>query len=372
MPYVLKHSFDPDFDHLHLKPKDNDGERVDHFNLGYAQNVRKGHVLAEWEEVSPRQAAALDGRFIFKDKHFPAGANCFVHPKNPDKLLAAADGYVFYLDGKITVKSELNVRGGVDFRTGNIDFVADVVVHGPVRSGFSVSGRNVQVKDVVEAAEVKASGNIDTEAGFKGNGSGLLEAGDKIKVSFCENAQLRSGGNIVVRHSCLHCSIYCGGSLAVQGALMGGDIYSRGLVYVGDVLGGGLGVETRLVLGYAPKLFLEAERLDENLREVLRRLSNHRPGKGTKSPGRDGKSDDSAALAQRFKTLLQAKRELWTNVCPVESIGSCRVVVPGEVRPGVEISIGEAFLRIDRTMRNVVFLRRDKDIVIASPALQGR
>jgi uncharacterized protein (DUF342 family) len=362
MPYVLKHSFDPDFDHLHLKPKADDGGRVDYFNLGYAQNVRKGNLLAEWEEVSPKQAAALDRRFIFKEKRFPAGANCIVHPQDPDKLLAAADGYVFYLDGKITVKSELNVRGGVDIRTGNIDFVADVVVHGPVRSGFSVSGRNVRVKDVVEAAEVKASGSIETEAGFTGSGSGLLEAGEKIRIPFCENAQLRSGGNIVVRHSCLHCAIYCGGSLAVQGALIGGEIYSRGLVFVGDVLGGNLGVETRIVLGYAPRLFLEAERLDEDLREVRRRLANTRLGKGAKS-------QESAALVERYKALLQAKRELWTNVRPVESLGSCRVVVPGQVRPGVEISIGEAFLRVHRPMRDVVFQRRDKDIVATSPAL---
>ncbi len=366
MPYVLKHSFDPDFDHLHLKPKDNEGGRVDHFNLGYVQNVRKGHVLAEWEEVSPKQAVASDGRFIFKEKHFPAGANCFVNPKNPDKLLAATDGYVFYLEGKITVKSELNVRGGVDFRTGNIDFVADVVVHGPVRSGFSVTGRNVLIRDVVEASEVKASGSIETEAGVKGSGSGVLAAGDKIKIPFCENTQLRSGGNIVIRHSCLHSTIYCGGNLAVQGTLLGGDIYSRGLVYVSDVLGGGLGVETRLVLGYAPELLLEAERLDERLGKLLQRLSNPRPGKSAKS-------EESTALAQQVKTLLQAKRELWKKVSPMDNFGGCRVVVPGEVRPGVEISIGEAFVRIDRTLRNVAFLRRGKDIVGVSPALpQGR
>lgn len=363
MPYVLKHFFDPDFDHLHLKPKDIEGGRVDHFNLGYAQNVRKGSVLAEWEEVSSRQAVSLDSRFIFKEKRFPAGANCFVHPKDPDKLLAAADGYVFYLDGKITVKSELNVRGGVDFRTGNIDFVADVVVHGPVRSGFAVSGRHVLVKDVVEAAEIKASGNIETEAGLKGSGSGLLEAGGKIKIPFCENAQLRSGGNIVIRHSSLHCAIHCGGSLAVQGALMGGEVYSRGLVYVGEVLGGGLGVETRLVLGYDPKLLLEAEQLEEDFRDVLRRLSRPTPGKGAKA--------ESGALTERLKAILQSKRRLWATVRPMDNIGSCRVVVPGEVRSGVEISIGEAFLKVDRVMRNVVFFRRDKDIAVSSPALQG-
>lgn len=362
MPYVLKHSFDPDFDHLHLKPKDIEGGRVDHFNLGYAQNVRKGGVLAEWEEVSSRQAMSLDSRFVFKEKRFPAGANCLVHPENPDKLLAAADGYVFYLDGKITVKSELNVRGGVDFRTGNIDFVADVVVHGPVRSGFSVSGRHVLVKDVVEAAEIKARGNIETEAGLKGSGSGLLEAEGKIKISFCENAQLKSGGNIVIRHSSLHCDIRCGGNLAVQGALMGGDVYSRGLVYVGEVLGGGLGVETRLVLGYDPKLLLQAEHLEEDFREIVRRLSRPVSGKGAKS-------EVSGALAERLKKLLQAKRKLWATIRPVDGLGSCRVVVPGEVRPGVEISIGEAFLRVDRTLRNVVFFLRNKDIAVASPAL---
>lgn len=366
MPFLLKHFFDPDFDHLRLKPRDIDGERVDHFNLGYAQNVKKGSLIAQWESLDAVEAASMDGRFIRDEKRFPAGANCVVDPKDPDKLLAAVDGYVFYLDGKITVKSELNIRGGVDFRTGNINFVGDVVVHGPVRSGFSVMGRDVRLKNVVEAARVKAIGSIVADAGVKGGGSGWVEAGDKIKLAFCEGAGIRSGGNIVIRHSSLHCDIYCGGSLAVRGSLMGGAVHCRGLVLVEGVLGSARGAETQLVLGYDPTCLLESSRLDGKIREVFQLLSELETNK-------QSQSDDAQRRAEQYraqiKALKSAKWRLWERVSELENLGSCRVAVPGEVRPGVEISIGEAFLRVDDPMRDVVFFRDGRDIAVASPAL---
>ena len=65
MQYYLEHYFDPDFDHLHLKPVACDGETVDHYELGYAQNVKQGTLLASWKALEGAEVEQVDGRFVF-------------------------------------------------------------------------------------------------------------------------------------------------------------------------------------------------------------------------------------------------------------------------------------------------------------------
>jgi hypothetical protein len=143
MPYFLKHRFDPDFNHLKRKPSEREDGRLDHYNLNYVQNVLKGDVLAEWQEVTEADAVELDQRHLYPKKVFPRGPRTEVNPENPDQLLAADDGYVFYDAGLIRVKKLLNVRQDVDFSTGNVSFVNNMVVHGAVNPGFRVQAKNV-------------------------------------------------------------------------------------------------------------------------------------------------------------------------------------------------------------------------------------
>jgi len=80
------------------------------------------------------------------------GGNTRVDPSHSQLSACRRQGYVFYLNGKITVKALLNVRQDVSFQTGNIFFVGDMAVHGSVRAGFSVQGDNVRIWAWLRAA----------------------------------------------------------------------------------------------------------------------------------------------------------------------------------------------------------------------------
>ncbi len=202
MPYYLKHYFMPDFNHKRLRPMAMaDGSTAMHY-LGYVQNVVAGQVLAELmplngipEGYAPKDEAPgpdfaqahsagvdaslpipaangypeqadvaatledeekeywdflqnldrMDPRFVYNKPVFPLGPNCGRDPENPNRIIALANGYCFYHQGLITVKKLLNVRQDVDFHTGNITFVGDIVVHGDVHPGFSVTGGSVLI-----------------------------------------------------------------------------------------------------------------------------------------------------------------------------------------------------------------------------------
>lgn len=368
MPYYLKHCFDPEFDYRSLKPKERSDGRVDHYNMGYVQNVAEGQELARWVD-SPDEGGGED-QLAFDEKAFPAGPNTVVDPKDPDRLLAAVPGYVFYDQGLITVKGVLNVRRDVDFHTGNISFLGDVVVHGGVRSGFQVQARNVMVKDTVEAAFLRADGSLLAEAGIKGGGKGVVKAGKSLRTAFAENAMLLAGGKMLIDGACMHCDVYAGDQLAVRGRLAGGVAASSRLVYVGEKLGGGLGAETVLMLGYDAMLLNKSHLIEARIKAVLERVEENRAMLAN-HPELSGELGPKIAEAEgRMAKLVQVRQDIWERIHAHEDLESCRVIVPGKVLPGVEVSIGGARLAVDDYLEDVCFLYRDRGIVVQSPAMK--
>ncbi|HBW15879.1 MAG TPA: DUF342 domain-containing protein [Desulfovibrio sp.] len=373
MPYLLYHHFDPTFDHQNLKPGLAVGKgKVDHYNLGYVQNVVKGQVLAEFIPIDDTDDPVIDRNHIFEEPLLPVGPNCKVDPDSPLRVVADANGYVFYNDGLITVKRMLNVRRDVDFHTGNIFFVSDIAVHGDVRAGFEVQGNNILVKGIIEGATVRARGSLAVEGGARGSGgSGLLDAGDTLRVPFAESMELRAHGNILIEKFCLHSLVYAATNLVVKNRLQGGTVHCNGLVYVETHLGNpkGTPTATRINMGYDPFTMRKLDRLEQHIRELQDSLTHIAGIAGNLgSDSAPGKRLDNAR--KKLNRLIRQREALWAALTEDEARATlCRVVVPGTVYPGVEISIGKAFFEVEHEMNNVSFSLADGSIVVTSPAI---
>lgn len=364
MKFYLKHHFDPDFNHLDIKPKTRGNERVDHLNRDYVQNVVNGQVLAELVQIADDETTRYDPRFILDQPVFPMGPHTQADPHNTGLLLAAANGYVYYdANGRISVKTLLNVRRDVDYVTGNISFVGDVIIHGSVRSGFKVKGRNILVKGPVEGATLDASQSIHVEAGVKGDHRAELKAKSSIKVKFCENALLSAGKNLMVEGACLHCKLLVGNAMAVGDRLIGGEIVCRQIVRVGAQLGGGLATTTTVSLGYGPFLMQKIA----DLESTIATLTARRDSLDVRKKEGSAETDLSRELDHKL-SVLENQRFAWTEKVSTSDLASCAVIVPGEIRPGVDISIGQAFLPISDPVFNARLTLRDEQIEISSPA----
>ncbi|MDL2316596.1 FapA family protein [Desulfovibrio sp. OttesenSCG-928-A18] len=381
--YYLHHYFNPDFSHMHLAPPEEKDGIIDQRYLGYVQNVVAGQVLAEIIDLEKFPDFRRDPRFIYPKRHFPVGPNCAPHPENPDKIVASVNGYVFYNEGLISVKKLLNVRGNVGFHTGNIFFVGDLAVHGDVQTGFSVHASNILVKGHIESAKVKALRDVVCLAGLKGANtsavsdgpenaensdevipSTLIEAGENIRIPFCEHVQIRARGNLIIDGSCLHSTLYVGGNLVVKGRLQGGAVYANGLVYVEGQLGSDYSMPTKVMMGYNPFDFLTLQKLESQIAYLKAKL-DYFERMAARNAVMEQEYSPRVDLMQRKLRIAHSRRaELWRKFAVDEkNAPKCRIVVPGRVMPGSEIGIGRAFLKLMNFDENVTFSLYDEEIV---------
>ncbi|SKA72255.1 hypothetical protein SAMN02745704_00327 [Paucidesulfovibrio gracilis DSM 16080] len=370
MPYFLKHYFDPDFDYMRLHPRQREDGSVDHFDLSYVQNVVQGQVLAEMQDLSEEEAAEAESRFVLLEPRFPAGRNTELDPDNSRRMVAACSGYVFYEQGRITVKRILNVRRDVDFHTGNIPYVGDMVVHGAVRSGFRVRAAGLRVKGNIEGASVGAIRSIVCESGVKGGYNAFIDAGDSFRCGFCEGATIRTGANVLVEGACMHSRVFAGGKLAVKGRLTGCEVYCFEYAYVGEQLGGGMNAETSILAGYDPMLLYADRQLNERIAKLHEQIRLCEAHLGKNEAKDQELREARTELRKKLALLQRRKTKLWERIHATGMLERCRIIVPGTVKPGVEISIGPAYRKVDDFMENVRFYYKDREILIASPAIE--
>ena len=377
MQYYLRHYFNPDFDYLRPKPGvGEDGESSDLYSLGYVQNVIAGQLLAE---VIPLEQAGAepDPRFVLSRPVLPGGANTRVDPAYPNYLLSTSNGYVFYNNGKITVKRLLNVRQDVSFRTGNIFFVGDMAVHGSVRSGFSVQANNLRIMGMVEGGVARARRDLMVDGGARG-GAGqhcLLDAGDKLLTPFLEKIEARARGNMVVEKYCLYSTVYAGANMVVREQGYGSTINAYGSVYVGRQLGNKAAISTKIYLGYDPLSIRQLEKIDKIISGLSQSITHLKAVAGHLPPDANEASRKLARLVEQRERIMKQRTELWSKLYLDENyMQNCRLMVPGKVYPGVEISVGRAFMLVERPYENVLFRLCYDDIIVEPlpPADKGK
>ena len=420
MPYYLKHYFMPDFNHKRIRPVPMvDGNTIAHY-LGYVQNVVSGQVMAELvyldsipeglhAQDNPAGTGAgqntasrlemdhperknntasveeeeqgywdflqningIDPRFVYENPIFPVGPNCGRSPDSPNRIIALANGYGFYHQGLITIKKLLNVRQDVNFHTGSITFAGDIVVHGNVYPGFSLSGSSLLIKGRLDGGMVKARGNVVTEAGIKGAPTASIRAGLTARLASCERATIITPGNLVVDGSVIHSELFVGGALIIKGRLQGGNAHVGGVVYVKEQIGNMQEAPTRLYLGRNPLTFLRLQEIADMVRKQEQIQANlaKQALKGPLfakevAPGQELATRKLEILRQMFAEGQHAYAE-----GSRKTIRNARVIVPGTAYPGTEISIGEEVYKVLDKQQDVFYALHEGKIVHGFPAI---
>ena len=187
-----------------------------------------------------------------------------------------------------------------------------------------------------------------------------------MKLAFCEYATLKAGEDILVKGALMHSNVYAGRRLAVGGRLTGCTIYCHEYVYVGEQLGGGLDTDTSLVVGYDPALLFTDVEYDTRIGKLYSDITTIEK---VMNKSRDRKREYAEKLeaARRELDLLKMlKVKLWEGIKSTEQVDQCKVLVPGVVKPGVEISIGSAFLKVDDYLEDVYFYHENDEVKIGT------
>lgn len=363
MSFFLKHYFDPDWDPAKLRPLEQADGSVNHHERHFVKNVAAGTLIAEW---IPLESAGegVDERFVFDEKSFPAGKGTGVKRDQPDKLFAAVDGYACYKEGRILVRDPLTVHGDIDYRTGNVDFIGGIVVEGSIRGSFSIEGRDIKVAGQVEGAHIVARESLDCRGGVKGGKQAVLESGKDMRLAFCEYATLLSEGDILVKGALMHSDAYAGRRLAVGNRLTGGHFCAYEYVYVGEQLGGGMDTDTTLILGYKPSLLYADKQYNERIKRLHEDIASFEKTLNRGDEFRLEYEPRLESARSELKLLKDMKVKLWDGIYATERLEECKVLVPGVVKPGVEVCIGSAYLRVNDFLEDVYFYYESGEVKI--------
>jgi hypothetical protein len=192
---------------------------------------------------------------------------------NFEELTSEINGYLSQEAGKLKIIGVLNVSEDVDFKTGNIDFIGDIVVGGSIMKDFRVvSQGNIQIAGNVESGFVRAPcGNIEVGGVIVGsfatldsNPSGALDsekvsrlattqkptvmAKTGLKAHTIRGAQIEVDGDLEVVKEIMGSSLKIKGALRIpDGQLLGGATFATRGVDAG-VIGTSAGSRTTIVL----------------------------------------------------------------------------------------------------------------------------
>lgn len=219
---------------------------VDYYNMKMFELVSEGDKLAEYKPPT-KGVFGYDvrGKLMVPRTGKPKSAlrgKGFNVSDDGNTYYAACDGEVEFKNLDLNVKSVLTIQGNVDISVGNIDFNGDVDIKGNVISGISISAKgNISIGGHVEAAVIRAGGNVVFKDGVNGKGLARVEAGGNISARFLENVTVKCRGDIYTNYM-LNCNVVAEGRVIVKGkqsSIQGGDITGVLGVEVGNA-----GVET--------------------------------------------------------------------------------------------------------------------------------
>jgi len=269
-----------------------DDERIDFREASNYILVKAGQVLGHVHAPTEGEDGRdVTGRAIPARRGHAAKIEVdeSLHVDATGSIIAQDEGVLFREGAKAAVRRLLEVKGYVDFNTGNIDFNGDVLVHRGVRDCFKVKAEaDIKVMGLIEAATIDSGQDLCAMGGFAGRERGFARVGRDFIGRYIDNVQGEVFGDLRIDREVINSEpVVHRGIDSPTAAIIGGCLSVSGRMRVGT-LGSNGGVPTLIVLGAVPRLEIPLRRLsimsrklseiEERLREEQRLASiNNRP-----------------------------------------------------------------------------------------------
>jgi len=362
-----------------LKPKVGSDGRADYYDLGIVENVTRGQVLCTI--VPPTEGSpgiTVQGREIpqraGRAAQPPVGRNTELSADGK-AVVSKIDGQVEFDGRRINVTETLYIKGNVDFSTGNISANGNVVIQGAVLSGFKVEATgNLEIRGVVENAQVRAGGNIKLQSGIIGSS---LYCGGELKCRYIENSAIFAKKDIRAE-SIINSDVKCGKSIRVSGSIakiIGGSCFA-GQDIEARTIGSISHVKTNLEIG-TDEMVIERQQelkakiaeLEETNKKLVSIISTLCQLEAANRLSAENKQIlDSANYSYNANNAIieAARKELDEINQAIKEKGKGRVICTGGIYPGVRVEISGACLNITELRHNVMLYVKDGEITIGS------
>lgn len=352
-------------------------EKVNFRDVMEIPSVKSGQVIAKMIPATfGSKGMTVTGKTIPAKNGKPlairVGKNVMQHE---NQYIATADGQVSIANRMIAVNPVFEVNGDVSLKTGNINFIGNVVIRGNVPTGFEViAGGDIKVNGLVEGAILKAKGNILITGGITGGNRALVAADGNIQANYLNQAEVIAGQNVIISTSILHSKVQSGGSIICKnGHVIGGLLISGEDIHVKE-LGNHLYTKQELTVGSNP-LFEEKETtikknmevISENLKkltEIETKLIESAKLKGQlTTKERDFILKQRSTKTHLDSQLSQLKSELLELDEDREKRGNFSLYIYDKVYPNTIIHFGKYVKPIQIVHSYVRFFAQDGEIL---------
>jgi uncharacterized protein (DUF342 family) len=352
------------------EPPEERAGRVDHHAWSRVPIVPAGTVLARVIPAVPgRDGITVTGEPIphrtKKPTHIEAGDNTV---RADHEVRAAIDGVFSQKNGSVAISPLLEVREDVDYGTGNIDFNGDVLLHGSVADGFTITCTGaLRSEHTLDVFGVQC-GSLEVRQGIIGHGDAVAVVDGPLKTRFLQNATIQAAGSVSVGASVLASrittneKIHMGRNSSVIGSVMRS---SEGVVAYNIGSPGAAATELYLGIDFDVDRRLSEIRdysitLGTHLRDVRLRLQRH-----PEDTQRQRLTDMQNKLQTAITQLGQQAGDL---VAELDRNENADLIVQGTVYTGTYIEICHRSLHVDRPLKACrIYLDRSSGSVKVEP-----
>ncbi|MGE5604691.1 MAG: FapA family protein, partial [Bacteroidota bacterium] len=354
--------------------------RVDYRQVQNLQNVTVGQKIAEKIPPTPgepgmnvrgEEVKANPGR----DKQIKLGKNVAWTEDNL-AIVSTINGEPSLANNKISVHEVHEIKGDVNFQSGNINFLGSVIIQGNVESGFKIEADgDVTIYGNVDSADIKAGGNIFIKGGISGMDKGKVICGGDFSAKYIEHATVDCEGTITVREAIMHCQVNADQKVVCEGGkgLIVGGLTRSGEEISAKTIGSRLGTVTELEVGVKPKLKLEIQELEEQLKVNKESLDKAEKAIGLLSKMPNLPDDRKEMLQNLIKTSYalkaqineaDAKRQELLEEILVKSKEKGRIRVKEVIYPGIRVTMGKTTIMIQDEIKFAVLVYNEGEIQI--------
>ena len=362
-----------------FKAKMSDSGQIDFKELNQIQNVVAGQPLAQKMPAERgKSGKTVFGRYLEatngKDMEIPLGENVKVDTDGRT-VVAAVNGQVLLVNGKITVEPVIEYPNGINIKTGNVSFLGTVIVKGNVDDGFDIKASgNIEVSGTVGSCNIQADGDIIVSQGVIGRDAGVIVCGGTLWAKFIQNTTVQSEQNVIVSDSIMNSNISAQKKILLRGKraqITGGELFATELIAAKNIGSDGGGSETILSVGYDPKAKKRLEELLEmqnaNLKELddvelnITSLENMRK---TRRSLPTEKEESLRSLMEKKTVLIDENEKFNDEISQIQgrlrelkNVG--KVHASGTVYAGVKIFVRDEKDELKTDVKSVTFYYED-------------
>ena len=367
-------------DQTKIKLKESSDGRIDFKEMNIIENVRQGQKLALWNPAERgRDGQTVTGRILMatpgKETTFDIGHNVHIDDSDKKTIVADVDGQVMLINGKINVEPLYEVAGDVGVKTGNIEFLGNVLVKGDIVDGFKVKAAgNIDVNGTVNKATLIAGGDIIVKQGIYGKEDMVIQAGRSVWAKFIENATVRSGNMVIVSDGIINSyvdadkRILCSGRRA---KIVGGRVRAAEEINCKTLGAAGGSTETVCEVAFDPQSKEALEALNKEREQIaaefdninlnIRTLENQKKQNNALPDDKEEflqqLIERRTTTAQRIKLINEKSTEIQEHLSSILTIG--KVSICEKVYAGVVIIIRDVKEKVRNEYKAVSFVLRD-------------